>query len=126
MTERTDETDFSKASAFLPLNPRDVLILLALAEEPLHGYGLIQEAESLSEGRVRMDPANLYRSLKRMERDGLVAEARDTEPGEQLTDRRRVYGITALGRTVVAEEADRLRRLAEAAQARDLLTPDSR
>lgn len=122
MSEKAADSTRSTVSSFLPLNPRDVLILMALAQEPLHGYALIQEAEALSEGRVRMDPANLYRSLKRMERDALVEEAPD-DPGPE---RRRLYRITPLGRSVVSEEADRLWLLAEAARARDLLSPGDR
>ncbi|HVS16430.1 MAG TPA: PadR family transcriptional regulator [Thermoanaerobaculia bacterium] len=108
---------------FLPLAPRDVLILLALTEQPQHGYGLIKEAESLGDGRLRMDPANLYRALKKLSRDGLVEDA---DPAEDDGQRRRTYAITALGRAVVAAESQRLARLAEVARDRDLLSSPER
>jgi DNA-binding PadR family transcriptional regulator len=106
---------------FLPLAPRDVLILLALVDEPLHGYGLIKGTESLSDGRVRMDPANLYRALKKLARDGLVEDAETSDAADPDGQRRRYYGITPLGRAVVAAESERLARLTAVARARDLL-----
>jgi DNA-binding PadR family transcriptional regulator len=109
---------------FLPLNPRDVLILLALAEEALHGYALIKRTEELSDGRVRMDPANLYRLLKKLVRDGLVEDAGEPE-GVSDGQRRRCYAITELGRAVVAAESERLARLAELARELDLLSSSS-
>jgi DNA-binding PadR family transcriptional regulator len=109
---------------FLPLNPRDVLILLALAEGALHGYALIKHTEELSEGRVRMDPANLYRLLKKLVRDGLVEDAGEPE-GASDGQRRRCYAITELGRAVVGAESERLARLAELARERDLLSSSS-
>lgn len=119
----------AEPESFLPLNPRDVLILMALAGGPLHGYGLIKEAESLSDGRVRIDPANLYRVLKKLVRDGLVAEAdtaswvSDGASGDGSAPKRRDYQITGLGSAVLAAETERLARLAEVARARDLYSP---
>jgi len=108
MTERDD------VLAQLPLHPRDFLILLALADGELHGYGLVKRIEEESEGSVRMDPANLYRSLRRLERDGCVEEvAFEAERGavDEADERRRYYGLTALGRQVAAAEAARVSRL---------------
>ncbi len=59
----------------LPLAPRDLLILAVLAEGPLHGYGLIKAVEARSEAGVLLDPANLYRVLRRMKRMGWIGEA---------------------------------------------------
>jgi DNA-binding PadR family transcriptional regulator len=86
-----------------PLAPRDLLILAALAEGRLHGYGLIKAVEEQSGGKVLLDPANLYRVLRRMQRDGWIGEVGDEEAG-----RRRSYGITARGRSVLRSEVDRL------------------
>jgi DNA-binding PadR family transcriptional regulator len=103
-------------SGFLPLAPRDFLILLALADGPQHGYGLIKAVAAATDGAVAMDPANLYRALRRMHRDGLVAET--TAPG---VERRRDYALTTLGRRVLVAEAQRVDTLASAARARKLL-----
>ncbi len=97
--------------ALLPLPPRDYLVLFALAEGPDHGYAILKAIESGS-GGVPFDPANLYRSLRKLTRDGLVIEtperARDT-PGAP----RRRYTLTPLGRRVLAAEATRLASLAD-------------
>ena len=106
--------------AFLPLPPRDYLVLFALAEGPGHGYAILKTIES-SSGGVSFDPANLYRSLRKLSRDGLVVEAvareRDT-PGAP----RRSYRLTPLGRRVLAAEASRLASLTDAARALKLVS----
>lgn len=89
----------------LPLAPRDLLILAVLAEGPSHGYGLIKSVEERSESGVLLDPANLYRVLRRMRTLGWIEEA----DGED--DRRRVYRITERGRAIVTAEVGRLERL---------------
>ncbi|MDX1646481.1 MAG: helix-turn-helix transcriptional regulator [Longimicrobiales bacterium] len=97
----------------LPLAPRDLLILAVLAEGPSHGYGLIKAVEDRSESGVLLDPANLYRVLRRMRDLGWIEEA------EGQDDRRRVHRITAEGRAIVSAELARLERLL--AQARPAL-----
>lgn len=100
----------------LPLSPRDFLILLVLADGPLHGYGILKAVEARVGDEVPLDPANLYRSLKRLRRDAIVEEAeappRDDPPPEQ----RRYFALTAFGREVVAAEAARLERLTDVAR----------
>ena len=107
-------------TAFLPLNPRDYLVLFSLTGGTRHGYGIVREVEEQSGGVVRMDPSNLYRSLKRLIQRGLVKELEPTAPDAE-DERRRYYTITGLGRAVVTEEATRLRKLSEAAAARNLI-----
>ena len=110
---------------YLPLKPRDFLILFALVERDVHGYGILKEVEEETGGGVRLDPANLYRALKRMMKDGLVSES-EKQPAPDLGDeRRRYYGLTELGSRLVAADAERLRSLADAAVARNLI-PQSR
>ncbi len=99
----------------LPLAPRDLLILAVLAEGPSHGYGLIKAVEERSEAGVLLDPANLYRALRRMRDLGWVEEAGDGG------GRRRMHRITTKGRTIVSAELRRLERLL--VQARPVLAP---
>ncbi len=108
------------AHDFIPLNPRDYLVLFSLTAEERHGYGIVKEVENHSAGSVRMDPSNLYRSLKRLINNGLVEES-EPRSDDNSDERRRFYSLTSLGRDVVSAEAERLSRLTEAARARDLI-----
>lgn len=107
----------------LPMHPRDFLILFALVDGELHGYGLVKAVERESAGQVRMDPANLYRALKRLERNGLVEEV-GARAADGDVERRRYYRLTRYGRSVVAAEAARVRRLARAAEAKRLIATE--
>jgi DNA-binding PadR family transcriptional regulator len=109
--------------AVLPLNPREFLILFALVEGESHGYGLVKSVNERTDGRIPMDPANLYRAIKRLIRNGLVTERDKRRAPESNDERRRYYAITPFGRKVVAAEAARLDELASAARAMNLI-PD--
>jgi len=89
-----------------PLAPRDLLILSALAERRLHGYGIIKAVEDRSRSKVLLDPANLYRVLRRMRRDGWIREIDDPDDTEEA--RRRTYVITPAGITILRAEVERL------------------
>lgn len=90
----------------LPLSPASLHILLALAGEDLHGYGIMQEVARQSEGRYKLGPGTLYDNLKKMMSQGLVEESPSSAPS---TDpRRKYYRLRALGRGVLAEEVKRL------------------
>jgi|SRR5579864_2898139 len=109
----------ARGAALLPIAPRDYLILFALADGPLHGHGLLKSLEA-AVGGVPFDPANLYRSLRKLERDTFVAEAR-TGSNDPAGAPRRTYQLTRLGRTALAAEAARLARLTDAARHKKLL-----
>ena len=113
-------------ASFLPLNPREFLVLFALVDRDRYGYGIVKWVNEESAGDVRLDPANLYRILKRLIRDGLVTQVDQTSPPESDNDRRRFYAITKLGAEVVAAEAARLDRLASAARKRNLIPRSER
>jgi len=91
---------------FLPLAPATLHILLALAGENLHGYGIMQEVSRQSEGGYRLGPGTLYDNLARLIDRGLVEEAgaRRADPDS----RRRYYRLTGAGRRVLAAEIARL------------------
>lgn len=95
-----------RADNAVPLAPRDLLILSVLTAGDQHGYGIIKEVEDRSGARVLLDPANLYRVLRRMRRDGWIREV-----GQGDHERRRTYAITALGRAIVRREVQRLEQL---------------
>ena len=89
------------------LAPRDLLILAVLADAPQHGYGIIKAVEERSSNGVLLDPANLYRSLRRMQADGWIDETRRTGDDE----RRRTFRVTAQGRAILTNEVKRLESL---------------
>lgn len=100
----------------LPLRPPVFHILLALSTEPRHGLGIADEAETASQGAVRLGPGTLYRSLDEMTGEGLVEPV--PPPGEDVDPRRKYYGITASGRHLLQAEVSRLERLTRHARAR--------
>ncbi|WP_345474209.1 PadR family transcriptional regulator [Actinoallomurus oryzae] len=91
------------------------LILTALAARPQHGYGIMCDAELISDGRVRLRAGTLYAALDRLQADGLVAADREEVVDGRL---RRYYRLTDDGAAALAAEVERLRRRAEAAAAR--------
>lgn len=106
--------------AHLPLKPVDLELLMALAEEERHGYGLVQAVAERTHGLLVLDPGNLYRVIKRLLADGLVAESGQRATPDAGGERRRYYRITPLGGRVLAAELERLRTLVTAASTRAL------
>jgi DNA-binding PadR family transcriptional regulator len=110
-----------RAEHLLPLSPAVFHILLALAGGERHGYDIMREVETITDGKLQMGPGTLYGSIKRMLRDSLIAEA-DERPDPALDDsRRRYYELTDFGRRVLVAESGRLARLVEVARQRNLL-----
>ena len=101
---------------FLPLTPRVYHVLLALAEAPLHGYGVILAVQELTEGIIVMRTGTLYVLLRRL-LDQRLVEQSDERPGPDEDDeRRRYYRLTDLGRAVVEAESIRLQSVVAAAR----------
>ncbi len=101
---------------FLPLAPATLHILLALAGEDRHGYGIMQEVARQSEGRYKLGPGTLYDNLQRMTEQGLVEEA-GRRPGHE-DSRRRYYRLSSLGRGVLLAEIARLEGVVQHARRR--------
>jgi DNA-binding PadR family transcriptional regulator len=80
-------------------------ILLALAGEDLHGYGIMQEVTRHSEGQCRLGPGTLYDNLQRLLDQDLIAEVRR---GGNEDPRRRYYRLTSTGKSVLCAEISRL------------------
>jgi DNA-binding PadR family transcriptional regulator len=107
------------APAFL--TPAVFHVLIALADGPSHGYGIMQEVDAFTGGATRLGPGTLYRSIQRMLVDGLIEELTIAAHDESDDDRRRYYRLTARGLAAAKGEAERLSGLVEAAQQRKLL-----
>jgi DNA-binding PadR family transcriptional regulator len=91
------------------------LILTALVDQPRHGYGVLQEVEALSGGRVRLRASTLYDALDRLAADGLIEVSGEETVGRRL---RRFYRLTGDGRVALAAEAEQLRHNVELAVTR--------
>jgi len=101
------ETD-ERARRALPLTEATYYVLVSLVE-PRHGYGIMQNVAALSGGAVRIGPGTLYGALTNLLKQGLIERAGDEETEGE---RRKVYGLTALGRSVVLFECERLEMMA--------------
>lgn len=102
--------------ALLPLSPPVYHVLLALGDDVLHGYAMMQAFEALTGGAEQLLPGTLYATLARMVETALLEEAAPPESGGDA--RRRYYRVTSFGRAVAAAETARLARLVEVARAR--------
>jgi DNA-binding PadR family transcriptional regulator len=99
---------------FLPLKLQWFHILLSLAGGEQHGYGIMQEVLNRTHGKVRLWPATLYGSIKRLIEADLIEESHK-RPAPELDDaRRRYYRLTVLGRRVLDAECERLQELVRA------------
>jgi len=108
---------------FLPLKSHWFHVLLSLADQEQHGYGIMQEVLERTHGKVRLWPATLYGTLKRLMDEDLIEESGD-RPAPELDDaRRRYYRMTPLGRRVLAAESARLEDLVRVIHAKRALGP---
>jgi DNA-binding PadR family transcriptional regulator len=98
--------------SFLPLPSAQFQVLVALSDGELHGYAIMQAVEANSNGVVRMGPATLYGTLKRLCDAGLTEEL-PHRPDRSDDQRRRYYRLSGLGRAVCLAEADRLADLVD-------------
>jgi DNA-binding PadR family transcriptional regulator len=108
-----------------PLPSAAFQILLALADENRHGYGIMRQIEEQSGGRVRLGPGTLYSSVQSLLEEKLIEEV--NAPGDAEapnSERRRYYRLTAGGRKVARSEADRLADLLRMARARRIFRGD--
>lgn len=104
-----------------PLSPPVYHVLLALGDETLHGYGIMQRFEELTGGAEQLLPGTLYTTLARMVESGWIEEARAPRGEESGGPPRRHYRLTARGRALAKTETERMRRLLAVAKERDFL-----
>ncbi|HVO99699.1 MAG TPA: PadR family transcriptional regulator [Bryobacteraceae bacterium] len=102
--------------SFLPLPEAAFHILMAVAEEDRHGYGIIQDVAAGTNGALKLSAGTLYRSIQRMLEQGLLIETGDRPSPEDDDERRRYYRITPFGREVAKAEARRLAQLVRMAR----------
>src|SRR5215470_17944836 len=103
------------------ITPAVFQIMVALADGEMHGYGIMQDVDRVTNGETKLGPGTLYRSIQRMVVDGLIEELAISLDDQADDDRRRYYRLTPKGRAVARAEALRLADLVDAARARGLL-----
>ena len=113
-----DSARVPEPESYLPLSPAVLDIMLALGNEEMHGYAIMQEVKRRTNGQRRLAPGTLYRSLKQMHERGLLEESEERpEPGLD-DERRRYYRLTDLGRKVALAEVERLEGLVRAGRSK--------
>ena len=100
----------------LPLPEATFHILMAVAEDDRHGYAIIQEVAARTDGVLKLSPGTLYRSIQRMQEQGLIQETAERPAPELDDERRRYYRITSFGRAAAKAEARRLAQLVKLAR----------
>ena len=88
---------------YVPMTETGFYILLCL-QQPMHGYGIVQQVEQLTDGEIRLSPGTMYGTLSKMEKDRIISFVREEE-------KRKIYCITELGREVLQMEMRRIERL---------------
>ena len=105
----------------LPLAPATFQILLALVGSERHGYAIMKEVTTRTDGAVQLGPGTLYGALKRLLESGLVGKGSERADPELGDDRRRYYKLTKLGLRVARLEARRLDAMVRAARQKKLI-----
>ncbi len=104
-----------------PLPAAAFQILLSLADEDRHGYGVMRQVQEQTGGRVRLGPGTLYGSIQSLVEAQLIEEVGDGVDAKLGDERRRYYRLTAGGRKVAKQEAERLADMVRVARERRIL-----
>lgn len=104
----------TKIDQMLPLTHLSYHVMLAIADEPLHGYGIIKEVAERTGGAMELEAGTLYAAIKRMNDEELLEEA--DPPDREADARRRYYRLTGFGREVLEAESRRLANLLQVAR----------
>lgn len=110
----------------IPLTPVELLVLTMLTAGDRHGYGIRQDVLEHTNGEIALEAGNLYRTVRRLENDGLVEPGQPPSTDPHADPRRIYYHLTPSGRRVLAVEMRRLRSLVRLAEERRVIAPVSR
>ena len=102
-----------------PMAPAVFHILIALADQPRHGYGIMLDVAERTGGKVKMSPGTLYGSIKQVLEDGLIEEI-DSRLAAGDDARRRYYRLTRAGRDAARREMARMAALLSQARVTSL------
>ena len=92
----------------LPLKPKVLHTLLAVADGPRHGYSIMQEVLARTDGQVRLWPAGLYGLLRELEKLDLIVESDKRPAADEDDERRRYFELTPHGKRLLDAEVRRL------------------
>jgi|SRR5271166_3439117 len=107
-----------------PLPAAAFQILLSLADEDLHGYGIMRQVAEQTGGRLRLGPGTLYSSIQSLLEENFIEELDLSEEAKPAQERRRYYRLTTSGRKLARSEAERLADLLRVARAKKILRGD--
>jgi DNA-binding PadR family transcriptional regulator len=107
-----------------PLPSTAFQILLSLADEDLHGYGIMRQVAEQTAGRLRLGPGTLYSSIQALLEQKFIEEVDLREDAKLGNERRRYYRLTSAGRKLARSEADRLADLLRVARTKKILRGD--
>ena len=107
-----------------PLPSAAFQILLALAGEDLHGYGIMRQVAEQTDSRMRLGPGTLYSSLETLLEAKFIEEVEQREDAKLGRERRRYYRLTSGGRKLARSEAERLADLLRFARSKKILRGD--
>ena len=113
----------SSPQAFLPLRPLELLVLTMLADGELHGYAIRKAILDHTGGSIEVEAGNLYRHIRRLHAETLIAIAPKRTRNDEEDERRRYFRLTPLGRLVLSAELERLRALVRFGADRHLIEP---
>lgn len=107
--------------AQIPLKPVELLVLTMLSAGDRHGYGIRQDIIDHTRGELELEAGNLYRTIRRLESDGLIDESAGLP--SSVDERRRYYRLTPFGKRVLAAELERVRDLVRLGEERQVIRP---
>lgn len=90
---------------YIPMSETAFYILLSL-KKPKHGYGIVKHVEEITSARIHLGSGTVYGTLTKMQKDGIIAVFADEQ-------RKTVYEMTAIGKSLMAAEVSRLKELYE-------------
>lgn len=108
----------------LPLKPVELLVLMMLSAGDRHGYGIRQDIIDHTGGAIALEAGNLYRTIRRLESDGLIDQSARRPAAPTDDERRRYYRLTPFGRRVLAAELQRVRALVRLGEQRRIIAPE--
>ncbi|MDB4877769.1 MAG: transcriptional regulator PadR family protein [Gemmatimonadetes bacterium] len=113
----------SAPDSLRPLKPVELLVLTMLSAGERHGYGIRQDIIDHTRGAIALEAGNLYRTIRRLETDGLLDESSRRPSAQTDDERRRYYRLSPFGRRVLAAELERLRALVRLGEERRVIAP---